>query len=77
MLKAARLYSITIALSLALTARQSAGTVASQKEREYTAFGNPERMLATTRGTDSGAYLKIAKFSERNINTDQEDRREQ
>jgi hypothetical protein len=48
MLKAARLYSVTIALSLALTACRSAGTVASQKEREYTAFGNPERI--TIRG---------------------------
>jgi hypothetical protein len=48
MLKAARLYNIIIALSLALAACQSAGTVASQKEREYTAFGVPERV--TIRG---------------------------
>jgi hypothetical protein len=44
MLKAAHLYIVTIILSLALTACQSAGTVASQKEREYIAFGNPERI---------------------------------
>ena len=44
MLKAVRLYSVTIVLSLALTACRSAGTVASQKEREYAAFGNPERI---------------------------------
>lgn len=44
MLKAARLYSITIVLSLVLAACQSPETVASQKERGYTAFGNPERI---------------------------------
>jgi hypothetical protein len=49
MLKAARLYSVTIALSLALTACQSAGTVASQKEREHTAFGDPERITIRVR----------------------------
>jgi hypothetical protein len=42
-LKAIRLYNIKILLSLALTAFQSVGTVAAQKEREYAAFSNPER----------------------------------
>jgi hypothetical protein len=53
MLEAARLHNITIVLSLILTACQSAGTVASQKEREYAAFGNPERV--TIRGYNDHA----------------------
>ena len=39
---------IIIALSLLLSACQSVETVASQKEREYSAFSNPERI--TIRG---------------------------
>jgi Tol biopolymer transport system component len=77
MLKAARLYSVTIALSLALTACQSAGTVASQKERERTAFGNPERI--TIRGysdhamepfiTRDGRYLFFNNSNDPSVNT--------
>jgi WD40 repeat protein len=77
MLMAARLYSVTIALSLALTACQSAGTVASQKEREYIAFGNPERI--TIRGysdhamepfiTRDGRYLFFNNSNDPSVNT--------
>ena len=77
MLKAARLYSITIVLSLALTACQSVGTVASQNEREYTAFGNPERVAI--RGysdhamepfiTRDGRYLFFNNSNDPSVNT--------
>jgi len=77
MLNAARLYNITIALSLALTACQSAGTVGAQKEREYTAFGNPERI--TIRGysghamepfvTRDGRYLFFNNSNDPSVNT--------
>ena len=77
MLKTARLYNITIALSLVLAACQSAGTVASQKEREYTAFGNPERI--TIRGysdhamepfiTRDGHYLFFNNSNDPSVNT--------
>jgi hypothetical protein len=77
MLKTARLYNITIALSLVLAACQSAGTVASPKEREYTAFGNPERI--TIRGysdhamepfiTRDGRYLFFNNSNDPSVNT--------
>jgi Tol biopolymer transport system component len=77
MLNAARLYNITIALSLALTACQSAGTVGAQKEREYTAFGNPARI--TIRGysghamepfvTRDGRYLFFNNSNDPSVNT--------
>jgi hypothetical protein len=77
MLKAARLIIITIVVSLILTACQSAGTVASQKEREYTAFGNPERI--TIRGysdhamepflTRDGRYLFFNNSNDPSVNT--------
>jgi hypothetical protein len=77
MLKAARLYNITILLSLALTACQSAGTVASQKEREYSAFGYPERVMI--RGyndhtmepfiTREGRYLFFNNSNDPSVNT--------
>ncbi|HKQ75569.1 MAG TPA: hypothetical protein VJ810_17865 [Blastocatellia bacterium] len=68
---------ITIALSLVMTACQSAGTVASQKEREYTAFSNPERI--TIRGysdhamepfmTRDGRYLFFNNSNDPSVNT--------
>jgi hypothetical protein len=77
MLKAARLYNIAIVLSLALTACQSAGTVASQKEREYTAFGNPERITIRGYGdhamepfiTRDGRYLFFNNSNDPSVNT--------
>lgn len=72
-----RLNIITIALSLVMTACQSAGTVASQKEREYTAFSNPERI--TIRGysdhamepfmTRDGRYLFFNNSNDPSVNT--------
>src|SRR5262245_51066407 len=77
MLKAARLDIITIVMSLVLTACQSAGTVASQKESEYTAFSNPERI--TIRGysdhamepfiTRDGRYLFFNNSNDPSVNT--------
>src|SRR5262245_51215254 len=77
MIKAARLYNITIVLSLALTACQSAGTVTAQKEREYAAFGNPERI--TIRGNSDhamepfiardGRYLFFNNSNDPSVNT--------
>lgn len=71
------MYNITIVLSLFLTACQSAGTVASQKEREYAAFGNPERI--TIRGysdhamepfiTRDGRYLFFNNSNDPSVNT--------
>jgi hypothetical protein len=69
--------NLTIVLSLILTACQSSGTVASQKEREYTAFGNPERI--TIRGysdhamepfiTRDGRYLFFNNSNDPSVNT--------
>jgi WD40 repeat protein len=77
MLKATRLYNITIVLSLVLTACQSSGTSASQKEPEYTAFGPPERV--TIRGysdhamepfiTRDGRYLFFNNSNDPSVNT--------
>jgi len=68
---------ILIALSLILTACQSVATVASQKEREYTAFSNPERI--TIRGysghamepfiTRDGRYLFFNNSNDPSVNT--------
>lgn len=77
MLKAARLYNIIIALSLVLAACQSAGTVASQKEREYTAFGVPERVTIRGYGdhamepfiTRDGRYLFFNNSNDPSANT--------
>jgi hypothetical protein len=72
-----RLHKITMVLLLALTACQSAGTIASQREREYTAFGNPERV--TIRGysdhamepfiTRDGRYLFFNNSNDPSVNT--------
>src|SRR5215510_10869290 len=77
MLNEARLNNIIMALSLVLTACQSAGTVASQEEREYAAFGNPERI--TIRGysdhamepfiTRDGRYLFFNNSNDPSVNT--------
>jgi hypothetical protein len=77
MLKTARLYHITKLLLLVLTACQSAGSVASQKERDYTAFGNPERI--TIRGyrdhamepfiTRDGRFLFFNNSNDPSVNT--------
>ena len=77
MLKAARLYSVTIVLSFFLTACQASGTVASQREREYAAFDNPERI--TIRGysdhamepfiTRDGRYLFFNNSNDPSVNT--------
>src|SRR5262249_32726306 len=77
MLKAVHLYNISIVLSLVLTACQSVGTVASQEEREYAAFGNPERI--TIRGysdhamepfiTRDGRYLFFNNSNDPSVNT--------
>jgi WD40-like Beta Propeller Repeat len=77
MLKAARLYNIIIALSLVLAACQSAGTVASQKEREYTTFGVPERVTIRGYGdhamepfiTRDGRYLFFNNSNDPSANT--------
>jgi WD40-like Beta Propeller Repeat len=77
MLKAGRLYNIIIALSLALAACQSAGTVASQKEREYTAFDAPERVTIRGYGdhamepfiTRDGRYLFFNNSNDPSVNT--------
>src|SRR5262245_1995324 len=77
MLNAARLYNITIALSLVLAACQSAGTVASQKEPEYTAFGVPERVTIRGYGdhamepfiTRDGHYLFFNNSNDPSVNT--------
>jgi WD40-like Beta Propeller Repeat len=75
--KEIRLHSITIVLLLALTACQSAATVAPQREREYTAFGNPERV--TIRGysdhamepfiSRDGRYLFFNNSNDPSVNT--------
>jgi Tol biopolymer transport system component len=72
-----QLYDITIALSLVLTTCRLAGGVASQKEREYAAFGNPERI--TIRGysdhamepfiTRDGRYLVFNNSNDPSVNT--------
>lgn len=77
MLKAARLYNIIIPLLLVLTNCRLAGSVASQKEREYAAFGNPERI--TIRGysdhamepfiTRDGRYLFFNNSNDPSVNT--------
>src|SRR5215475_5260956 len=77
MLKAARLYNIVIALSLVLAACQSTGTVASQNEREYTAFGAPERVTIRGYGdhamepfiTRDGRYLFFNNSNDPSVNT--------
>ena len=77
MLKAARLYNIIIALSLVLAACQSTGTVASQKERDYTAFGVPERVTIRGYGdhamepfiTRDGRYLFFNNSNDPSVNT--------
>src|SRR5262247_3034051 len=77
MLKAARLNNIVIALSLVLAACQSAGTVASQKEREYTTFGAPERVTIRGYGdhamepfiTRDGRYLFFNNSNDPSANT--------
>src|SRR5499433_2446407 len=77
MLKAARSYNITITLSLVLAACQSAGTVVSQKEREYTAFGAPERVTIRGYGdhamepfiTRDGRYLFFNNSNDPAVNT--------
>jgi Tol biopolymer transport system component len=66
-----------MALSLFLTACQTAGTEASQKEREYAAFGNPKRV--TIRGysdhvmepfiTRDGRYLFFNNSNDPSVNT--------
>ena len=71
------MYNTIITLSLVLTACQSAGTVASQKEREGAAFGNPERV--TIRGysdhamepfiTRDGRYLFFNNSNDPSVNT--------
>src|SRR5262245_24490733 len=77
MLKATRLYNFIMALSLVLAACQSAGTVASQKEREYTAFGVPERITIRGYGghamepfiTRDGRYLFFNNSNDPSVNT--------
>src|SRR5499426_1227195 len=77
MLKAARLDIITIVMSLVLTACQSVGTVASQREREYTAFGVPERVTIRGYGdhamepfiTRDGRYLFFNNSNDPSANT--------
>src|SRR5262247_3440786 len=77
MLNAARLYNIVIALSLVLATCQSAGTVASQKEREYTTFGVPERVTIRGYGdhamepfiTRDGRYLFFNNSNDPSVNT--------
>jgi WD40-like Beta Propeller Repeat len=71
------MHNIKIVLLLVLTACQSAGTVASQREREYTAFGNPKRV--TIRGysdhamepflTRDGRYLFFNNSNDPSVNT--------
>src|SRR5215510_14018441 len=77
MLKAARLYNIIIAVSLVLAACQSAGTVTSQMEPEYTAFGVPERVTIRGYGdhamepfiTRDGRYLFFNNSNDPSVNT--------
>src|SRR5262249_14243166 len=69
--------TIAVALSLVLTDCRLGRTVASQKEREYTAFGSPERI--TIRGysdhamepfiTRDGRYLFFNNSNDPSVNT--------
>jgi hypothetical protein len=70
-------FTIAFAMSLVLTACQSSGTVAAQKENEYAAFGNPQRI--TIQGysdhamepfiTRDGRYLLFNNLNDPSVNT--------